>query len=158
MKGSVYMNKSENNDCKLLRFIYKNAEMGKVSLTQLQSVTNNDKFNETVKNLTNDYREVCNEAQQLMTDIGEDASGLSSAQKLMTDMAVKLNTLIDKSVSHIADMIIKGASMGISDISEAESECENANGKVKALSKRLRQINSDVIDKMKPFLSVTADN
>ena len=76
---------------------------------------------------------------------------------MMTEFSLRMSTIKDRSVPHLADMLLKGASMGVTDISKKLDECRDADeGSVK-LANRLLKMNNDTIDEMKQFLTATAE-
>ena len=145
-----------NDTQKLLEFIYKNAEMGRKTVDPIKNMNRDPKFQETLDRMHTDYDEICTEADWRLKQCGvSEASGLNIGEKMMTEMSLRFNTMTDRSVSHLADMLLKGGSMGVTDISKKLEECKDADeGSVK-LAKRLLKMNSDTIDEMKQFLTVT---
>ncbi len=142
-----------NDTQALLEFIYKNAEMGRKTLAPISDMNTNEEFGKTVSRLLGQFAEICSEADRELNSLGWDkAEGLSGMEKFMTEMALKMNTIKDKSVPHLADMILKGASMGVTDISKKLSEYVTADENAKELALKLRKLNSDVIDDMKKYL------
>ena len=105
-----------------------------------------------------DYDEICAEADlQLKNNGVSEASGLNIGEKMMTEMSLRFSTMKDRSVPHLADMLLKGASMGVTDISKKLEECKGADEDSVRLAKRLLKMNNDTIDEMKEFLTVTAE-
>ncbi len=142
-----------NDTQALLEFLYKNAEMGKQTLIPISGMNTNDEFEKVVDRIIGDYSEICSEADRHLTELGWDkASGLNGMEKFMTDMSLKMNTMTDKTVPHLADMILKGASMGVTDISKRLSDHLTADEEARQLGKRLLDLNSKIIDDMKKFL------
>ncbi len=142
-----------NDTQALLEFLYKNAEMGKQTLIPISGMNTNDEFEKVVDRIIGDYSEICSEADRHLTELGwNKASGLNGMEKFMTDMSLKMNTMTDKTVPHLADMILKGASMGVTDISKRLSDHLTADEEARQLGKRLLDLNSKIIDDMKKFL------
>ncbi len=142
-----------NDTQALLEFVYKNAEMGRKTLSPISSMNTNDEFEKVVDRLIGQYAEICSEADKHLTALGwEKASGLNGMEKFMTEMSLRMSTMKDKNVPHLADMILKGASMGVTDISKKLHEHLIADEEAKKLANKLLKLNSDVIDDMKKFL------
>lgn len=147
-----------NDTQKLLEFIYKNAEMGRKTVDPIKNMNNDSKFQTTLDRMLSDYNEICTEADRLLKECGvSEASGLNIGEKMMTEMSLRFNTIKDRSVPHLADMLLKGASMGVTDISKKLDECRDADEGSVRLANRLLKMNSDTIDEMKQFLTVTAE-
>ncbi len=159
LRRAVRKNKGKvivmNDTRVLLEFVYKNAEMGRKTIQPLSEMTDDEKFSKELVRIGNDYAEICADADKLLRENGMDeASGLNIAEKMMTEVSLRMNTIKDRSVRHIADMLIKGGSMGMSDISKKIEELTNADDKSRSLAKRLLDLNSSVIDDMKKYLTV----
>ena len=70
---------------------------------------------------------------------------------MMAKMGIKMNTLIDKTSSHIAQMIIEGAVMGITDVQKRLNE-EDDYGEAEPIAKRLIKFEEDTVERMKEYL------
>lgn len=147
-----------NDTQKLLEFIYKNAEMGRKTVDPIKNMNNDSKFQTVLDRMHADYDEICTEADKMLKECGvSEASGLNIGEKMMTEMSLRFNTMMDKTVPHLADMLLKGASMGVTDISKKLDECKEASEGAVRLAERLLKMNSDTIDEMKQFLTATAE-
>lgn len=147
-----------NDTQRLLEFIYKNSEMGRKTVDPIKNMNNDTRFQETLDRMLTDYDEICAEADlQLKNNGVSEASGLNIGEKMMTEMSLRFSTMKDRSVPHLADMLLKGASMGVTDISKKLEECKGADEDSVRLAKRLLKMNNDTIDEMKEFLTVTAE-
>lgn len=130
--------------------------MGRRTLAPLSSMISDERFRARIDAILGRYAEIYSESEKLLRENGfEQASGLSIPEKIMTEVSLRMNTVTDHSVPHVADMILKGASMGVKDISEKTSEYSCADKKAVDVAKKLLKLNSDTIDDMKEFLTVT---
>jgi hypothetical protein len=145
-----------NDSQKLLEFIYKNAEMGRKTVDPIKKMNNDTDFQTALDRMLGDYDEICTEADRLLKKSGvSEASGLNIGERMMTEVSLRMSTIKDRTVPHLADMLLKGASMGVTDISKKLEECREADEDSVRLAKRLLKMNSDTIDEMKQFLTVT---
>ena len=139
----------------LLDFVYKNADMGKQTLPYLIEKTTNERLKGTLEDILKEYTDIAAKAELSLIDGGvEEPKGLSMPEKLMTDMSLRINANIDDTTAHFADMMIKGASMGVTDISKKLELYKGADKDARGLAERLRRCNEDTIDRMKDFLTV----
>ena len=146
-----------NDTQKLIEFIYKNAEMGRKTVDPIKKMNNDSDFQTALDRMLGDYDEICTEADRMLKEkCDTEGSGLNIGEKLMTEMSLRMSTIKDRTVPHLADMLLKGASMGVTDISKKLEECTRADEDSIRLAKRLLKMNSDTIDEMKQFLTVTA--
>lgn len=145
-----------NHTQSLLESVYKNAETGKKTLSSLMDTTKDKELSDSLRDFLRDYAEVSAKTQERVSELGiSPLKGLRYTEKMMTEFSLKMNTLKDRSVAHIADMVIQGASMGVTDISKEIESCSECDEKALELAKRIREINENIIDRMKSFLSVT---
>ena len=68
-------------------------------------------------------------------------------------LGVHMNTLIDSSPSHIAEMLIEGSTMGVIDITRAQNRFAGADENVAGLAQRLCDIERGNIDAMEKRLN-----
>ena len=93
------------------------------------------------------------EAKELLNRHGYDEKGIGALEKIMTYLMIDMKTLMDKSSSHIAEMLIQGSNMGIIDavkrINQYEKEAEK---EVPALMKRLLKFEENNVERLKEAL------
>ena len=104
-----------NGNTELLNFIYQNSEMGVTTIKQLLDISASQEFNQLLRSQLSEYTKINKQARALLNQNGCDEKGLSKLEKIRTYMMISLQTLTDKSPSHIAEMMIIGSNMGILD-------------------------------------------
>ena len=74
--------------------------------------------------------------------------------KMGVKMGVMMNTMMDNTSSHIADMMIQGATMGITDTTKLVRENENSpcSEEALALARRIIKYEEESIERLKEFL------
>ena len=74
--------------------------------------------------------------------------------KIGTKMSVAMNTMIDSTTSHIAEMMIQGGTMGITDATKLLREYENTSCSEEALelARRIIQYEEETVERLKEFL------
>lgn len=141
-----------NNDLEFLNFISKNSEMGFSSIKDLYDEVNSEEFREILKKQKEKYEEIYNEASELIDNYDEEQKGVTSMEKFTSYIMIKMNLLTDKSINHIAEMMIKGSNMGIIDIRKKLNTYKDIDKKVKKLGERLLETEENNIEELKPFL------
>ena len=125
-------------DAEMLNFIYQNSQMGVETLNQLIPMIDNEAFKKRIEAQLKEYEQIHEEAKKLLNRHGYDEKGIGALEKIMAYLMIDMKTLMDKSSSHIAEMLIQGSNMGIIDavkrINQYEKEAEK---EVTALMKRL---------------------
>ncbi len=84
------------------------------------------------------YKEINDTAVNLMNQNGLEIENSKKLSKALRWSSIKLSTLVDKSASHIADMMIIGSTMGVIEVTKAFNNCgDGANTQPKPLGRRL---------------------
>ncbi len=102
-----------NANVELLNFIYQNAEMGVATIDQLLGIVKDEKFKEQLNSQYQEYKLIHDEARKLLLANGHEEKELSLFERLRTYMMINMQTLTDKSTSHIAEMMMIGSNMGV---------------------------------------------
>ena len=85
---------------------------------------------------------------------GEEAKEESFLTKMGAKMGMAMNTMMDSTTSHLAEMMIEGATMGVTDMTKLVREYENSNCSEEALSlaKEIIGFQEKTVEKMKAYL------
>ena len=92
----------------LLNEVVKNAEMGKNTVTQLLSITDDERLKIHLNRQLATYEDLSKRANAMLAVEGEQAEGQNAFTKLNAKMGVKIQTIYDKSPRKIAEMLIEG--------------------------------------------------
>ena len=140
-------------DAEMLNFIYQNSQMGVETLNQLIPMIDNEAFKKRIEAQLKEYEQIHEEAKKLLNRNGYDEKGIGALEKIMAYLMIDMKTLMDKSSSHIAEMLIQGSNMGIIDavkrINQYEKEAEK---EVTALMKRLLKFEENNVERLKEAL------
>ncbi len=102
-----------NQNAELLNFVYQNAQMGVVTISQLLDIVEDTDMREQLQSERNEYQKIHDEAAQLLLRNGYDEKGISAFERIRTYMMINFQTMTDKTPSHIAEMMMVGSTMGI---------------------------------------------
>lgn len=148
---------NKTHAAELYEEIYKNAKMGgAATLDMMKDLTDGELKAELGRELT-EYEELANEAKAALLEMEETPKEENFLTRMATKMGVKMNTLMDPTPSHIAEMVIKGCAMGTSDLvkkineCEREADCETMK-QAKALAERAVKFEEDCAERMKAYL------
>ena len=139
-------------DMALLNFIYQNAEMGKETIPKLTKIVEDVNFRRVLEDQLTEYQEIFNKAEEKIQKEGGDAKGISTMERVSASTMLNLNTLLDKSNTHIAEMMLQGSNMGIIDADKSLNQCDNMPGKVKTLVEDVKKFEQTSIQKLKSYL------
>ena len=141
-----------DKDLEFLNYIYQNAEMGKSTLNQLISIVKEASFKQTLESQRKEYNEIFDIASHKIEEAKKTSKGIASYTKLTTYLMINFNTLINKTPSHIAEMIIQGSTMGIIDVTKRLKDYKQANQDISSLAEMLLTFEQQNVEEMKKFL------
>ena len=82
----------------------------------------------------------------------QEAKGIGAMAKISSYLSVNMNTMIDKTSSHLAEMMMQGSNMGIIEITQKLREYGDADGAVLALGQKLLKTEERNLEQLKKFL------
>lgn len=141
-----------DENVEMLNYIYQNAEMGKITIEQILKEIEDIKFRDVLKEQLKDYDYVVNKCDSILNEHGKLPKGIQTMPKIMTYLNIKLSTLNDDTPSHIAEMMINGSTMGVTEITKNLNKYNNIDDSIKDLASRLLKIEQDNIENLKPYL------
>ena len=141
-----------NGNAELLNFIYQNSQMGVDTLNQLIDIVEDDNFKKHLGTQYKEYREIHKAAREALNENGYDEQGIGALEKIRTYLMINLQTLTDKSASHIAEMLIIGSNMGIINAVKNLKKYKNAEPSIIDLMNRLLKFEEDNVQQLKEFL------
>lgn len=127
-----------NDDVKLLNFIYQNSQMGVETIDQLEKIVEDKDFKRYLKEKYEGYCKIHKDAKEKLNSHGYDEKGISSFEKLRTYLMINMQTLTDKSTTHIAEMMMIGSTMGIVSAIRNLNDYGNANSDIIKLMETLK--------------------
>lgn len=138
----------------ILEIIYKDAEMAVYTLdTLLKELENKDnKIKDDIKKILDEYKKYKEKSKELLLENDIEPKEIGMLAKMSSDMGVKKEVIGDNSDSSMADMLIKGVSMGSIEIDKCISANEKADKKIMGFAKDFRKFQEKTIDKLKKHL------
>lgn len=141
-----------NENVEMLNYIYQNAEMGRSTIEQILKEVRDLEFRDILKEQLKDYEYVSNRCDSLLNNEGKLPKGIDVMPKIMSYFKIKMDTLKDDTSSHIAEMMINGSTMGVTDITRNLNKYNDVENSTKDLASRLLKIEQDNIEALKPYL------
>lgn len=141
-----------NGNAELLNFVYQNAQMGVDTIEQLIEIVEDTSLSQQLHKQLGTYEEVRNAARKMLNANGYDEKGLSALEKIRTYLMINLQTLTDRSTSHIAEMLIIGSNMGVIQTIKKLKQYDAAAVEIIALMDYLRKFEEENIEVLKHYL------
>ncbi len=126
--------------------------MGVVTLTALADMLGDGALKKTVTRQTEEYKLVFDAAGCKLIAAGEDAKNVSAITKIAATAMLNLQSIADKSASHIAEMVIMGSMRGVIAITRRLREFPDADIDCADLAYRLLAIEQRNIDDLKRYI------
>ena len=117
---------TKNGD--LAAAIYKNVKMGSDLIVTMMPKIDDQQLKADVTEQLASYEKYASKAKKLIKSSGEELKEESAISKFMAKMGVQMNTLTDSTTSHLAEMMIQGSVMNVTDLIRKIHESENTDG------------------------------
>ena len=144
---------NENNE--LLEYIYQNSEMGKYTIEKMinELKGKDNKIIKDAEDILKKYEIFYKELKKELKKENVKPKDSSLLSKMGASMGIKKEIISDNSDASIADMLIKGMSMGILDIEKKLSQYDEiANKKSIKLAKDFLKFQQESITQLKKYL------
>ncbi len=140
------------NDTEMLRFIMKNAEMGCRGINDVKHYSNTADMARALRSQNMEYGHIYHNAYNMLRNMGGESSHVHPFVATMARVKAKRDMRADGSDSRIAEMMIKGNSMGVQKIARRMRQYSGKNKEVTALADKLMETQQANIESMKSFL------
>ena len=146
---------NKSREAELYEEIYKNVKMGADSTVNMINKLESGELKTELGRQLSEYEKLASEAKEALISLGEEPREENIVTRMSAKLGVAMNTLIDSTPSHIAQMVIEGCAMGTSGLIKKMHECEEGKcgcGKAKNLAERTVAFEEDCAEKMKAYL------
>lgn len=143
----------DNKDVKIVNYIMQNCEMGISSLKKLREMLESNEMQQELSEELKSYKSIYDKASRVNENLHGERTPVNMMQKLMAKMGVTMNMMMDKSDSHIAEMLIQGTNMGIIELNKIlNSNPDYSNEEILSILKELLEFEERRINKLKAYL------
>ena len=141
---------------KLLNEIIENARMGADACAQLVKKTEDSGMRDELRQEEQVYEGAIRDAEKMMSATGAKPGATPIPQRMGAWMGMEINTMMDRSASHIAEMTIQGATMGIISLTKARNAYADADPQAQGIAAALIEKQQQTVDRLKSYLTETA--
>ena len=97
--------------------------------------------------------EICKRIEEIYPKYNEGKPhSTSMPEKVMTDWMVNMKTMVDKTTSHLAELLVQGTNMGIIEGRRLLNQNPNMNPKIKTLLSDFVKMQEDSVETLKTYL------
>ncbi|MBR1376788.1 MAG: hypothetical protein IJ565_03140 [Bacilli bacterium] len=144
-----------DQNMEFINYVYEVSCMGVSSMTTLLNTLKDkdNKIKKACEDIIKGHEHFVKETKSILKKNNAEIKEVGMMAKMGSWMGIKTEMLKDNSDSRVADMIIRGLTMGLLELDKKiESFDENTDSKNKKLAKELRKFESDSIELLKPYL------
>lgn len=144
-----------NENLELLEYIYKDANMATESITTLLSTIKDkeNKIKAAAEDILKEYEKFLKETKKLIHKHDVKVKEESMMTKTSAWMGEKMELMKDNSDARVADMLIKGLTMGNIDITKKIDDFKGEVDKdIMKIAKEFKDFQEDAINKLKKYL------
>ncbi len=147
------MNNYQNIDHEVLTSIYKNAHIALQSISNVIGESDHPDLKKELNEEYDGYEKFIGELSCYMKEIGLEPKDIGVMKKAFMFTAIKMNTMTNDSKSHIAELMIKGTVMGITELTEIKNGHGNELGeKTKCFLNKLLSLEEEYEQRLKQLL------
>ena len=144
----------ENNDKfkNLLDKAYENMRMGSYAIDCIMERIKSDDLAELIRKQNKFYLDTVLKIEELARKEGYKLKDISMMLKGMSYLSIKTKTAINNETAYLAELLVRGTTMGITDMikSKNENPCENA--ELLVIVERIISHEEEFVDSLKTFL------
>ena len=143
----------KNIDKEALVSLYKNAHIALQSISDIIKEVSDENMRKELADQYDGYEKYIGKLSGYMKETSTETKDINPLKKAMLFASVKMNTLTDDSVSRVAELMIKGTVMGITELHELSNGCGNEISEtVRGFTKELIELEESYEDRLKKFL------
>lgn len=142
----------EQQSIDMINNIYQGADMGFQGTELLIKKSEDNEFTKKLHEYVSSYKDIKKQAAEMLERKGKTPQGSGAMEKAGLFFGVQMNTLLDKSSSHMAEMLIEGSTMGIIEGVKQKNSFEDADPECEKLADKFLNLQQTFIDDMKQFV------
>ena len=146
------MEQNKNNDQELIDRVYENVRMGSYAIDCIMEKIKNPELAELLRKQNKFYLEEVSSIQSFARGIGYEPKDINVMAKGMSYMSIKTKTLMNNDSAKLAEMLVQGTTMGITDTMKAKTEYPTENEELNNIVDRIIKHEEEFVDSLKTFL------
>lgn len=136
----------------ILRSVYKNADMAYEASGDVLKHCSNSRLREEITAERERYRSVASQARAELVRRGSIPKQYPVYTRMMTKMGIGMKALQDPSSKSLAEMMVRGTTMGIIDMTHALNSSSKAEERIRTDAVALLKREQQFCDRLKKFL------
>lgn len=137
---------------RLLQSILENARLGESACDQLIARAKEKEIRQELMQQKQQYASIAQKAEEKIYNLGLEPHPKGMLSRMGLWMGMQINTAVDRSGAHIAEICFQGAQMGIAEITKAINSNPEADGEAKGIAAAMLEGQQQAANRVKPFL------
>lgn len=136
----------------LLDLAYKNVRMASFAIDCIIDKIEDRRLEELLRKQNDFYLDTTEDLEKLSEEIGHKPQDINPMLKGTSFASIKMKTFVNNETPHLAEMLVQGTTMGITEILKAKSEYPTQNKKLIDLTDSITESEELFVDSLKEFL------
>ena len=141
-----------NFNGKAINDVYRNAHLALQSLSDILPSVDDEELKKELREQYEGYEKIIGEISTYMAEKGIEPKDVNFFKKAMMYGSIKMKTAVNNSRNQIADMMIKGTVMGISELTAMKNENTNLDEDVLNFVEKLLALEEEYEQRLKNYL------
>lgn len=147
------LNKEEyEKTTKLIDAAYKNTRMASYAIDCIIDKIQDSKLEELLRKQNDFYLDTTEELEKISEEINHKPVDINIFLKGTSFASINMKTIIDNSTMHLAEMLVQGTTMGITDMIKSQSEFKVNNHKLNKITNSIVASEEKFVESLKDFL------
>ncbi|MBE5745959.1 MAG: hypothetical protein E7359_01545 [Clostridiales bacterium] len=142
----------KNNEIELANRVYENVRMASFAIDCIIEKIENIKLAELLRKQNKYYLNTVEKVEQFAKTMSFELKDINPILKGMSYVSIKTKTLINNDSPKLAEMLIQGTTMGITDTLKAMNEFNSKNKELLSIAKDVVSYEEEFVDSLKTFL------
>ena len=142
-----------NQTQQLLQRIVENGRMGEDACDQLLTRTDDVELRKELMLEKQHYAAAARDAEARLYEQGVKPEPKGPMARMGLWMGMQINTAVDQTASHIAEIVIQGLTMGIIELTKARNSYSDADAESQGIAANLITKQQESVERLKSFLN-----
>lgn len=142
----------KNTNLYVLNEVHKGAKMGMDSISTISEKVSEPNLKDNLSFQYTQYGDILDSVNEIYKKYGDIPKDNNPMNEVMSWTGIQMNTLTNKSNSHIADMLIQGTTMGIIEGRKLLNQNPNIDEEVRQVLNTFVKMQENNVEKLKTFL------
>ena len=146
------MEQDKNNEQELIDRAYENVRMASYAIDCIIDKIEDPKLEELLRKQNDFYLDTTEEIEKMSEELKHKPVDINIFLKGTSFASINMKTMMDGSSEHIAEMLVQGTTMGITDMIKSQGEFKVNNKKLEKITNSIVASEEKFVESLKDFL------